>query len=53
MKIIKWICLVIIFFLTLSFVAFLLISNSEWLRIDACLDRGGSWNYEKEVCVLS
>ena len=53
MRIIKRICLVIIFFLFFSFLAFLLISNSEWLRIDSCLDRGGSWNYEKEVCVLS
>ena len=22
----------------------------QWLEIDACLDSGGSWNYEKNRC---
>jgi hypothetical protein len=24
----------------------------RFFEIDACLDRGGRWDYEREVCVL-
>lgn len=30
--------------------AFLLVSGCDFLEIDKCLDRGGKWNYEKEIC---
>ncbi|NVD45127.1 hypothetical protein HUV48_08850 [Altererythrobacter sp. HHU K3-1] len=25
---------------------------NDWLSIDDCLDAGGAWNYERELCDL-
>jgi len=27
-----------------------MLKAKRWLEIDACLDSGGSWNYEKNRC---
>ena len=31
-------------------VILLFLSGCEFWEVDKCLDRGGRWNYEKEVC---
>jgi hypothetical protein len=40
--------------LFLAFVLALLIAGGLWLRnearIDSCLDRGGRWNEERQMC---
>ena len=28
----------------------ILFLNSEFMKIDGCLDNGGMWDYENEVC---
>jgi hypothetical protein len=41
--IIFWVVIVVI-------VIFVVMQFFEFLQIDSCLDSGGRWNYEKEVC---
>jgi hypothetical protein len=26
------------------------VRNSEWWQVDRCLDAGGRWNYETQIC---
>ena len=30
--------------------AWAVILFNDWMRVDECLDRGGSYDYEREVC---
>ena len=34
----------------LLFAVWAVILFSDWMRVDDCLDRGGSYDYEREIC---
>jgi len=34
----------------LILIAFAVIGAIRWIRVDSCLDSGGSWNYAEDKC---
>ena len=54
MKKIIFTLIVVIFFLLASYSVFLFFTydgDSDFLKIDSCLDRGGRWEYDLRSCI--
>jgi hypothetical protein len=46
----KTIKILIITLLLITMIGFGYIKMSYFFEIDSCLDKGGSWNYKKQIC---
>ncbi len=48
----KYVKIILITFALLALTGFIYLKITHFFEIDSCLDKGGSWNYEKKLCEI-